>query len=514
MPAQVRSRLSQTPVISEIRAQLDNRPLPILRKTVGRVVALASREQTDIGEVAQTILQDESFSAKVLAVSNGAYYRNRAEPITSVTRAVVQVGYNTIRNIAVAAEFVDMAEQRLPPGVSIYRLLAKSLVAAHQAKALGDTINLREPESLFTASQLQNIGVVALALYLPKEFKKIEELVDTRGMTYEVAHHQVLNLSPEELAEGVMELCGLPQEFATKAPKWAESSIWTEETRRNAAVVFANRVADNLFAPQTEDTIDRMNDLIDKGAKAFGVPAERLQRILTEAFHTALSLGKGLGVHPDHFSPRVPHTAETPEQAVHGLVASCMASEPTSQAEEAEAAKPAEPDAVGSASLLVNFLKDLTAQVMTGNDFNAVVTCVLEGLHRAVGFDHSIVLLMVPGKPLAVGRYGLGPDAPNLLSSFVVATDSEHDLLAHCMATRTTMRFNPLDNLPLPLPPGIMDLIQPAAVAIGSLHLPSHPVGLIWADRMTGTIDDAMWNSFQLFMMQANLALLRLSIKR
>lgn len=151
---------------------------------------------------------------------------------------------------------------------------------------------------------------------------------------------------------------------------------------------------------------------------------------------------------------------------------------------------------------------------MTGNDFNAVVTCVLEGLHRAVGFDHSIVLLMVPGKPLAVGRYGLGPDAPNLLSSFVVATDSEHDLLAHCMATRTTMRFNPLDNLPRPLPPGIMDLIQPAAVAVGSLHLPSHPVGLIWADRMTGTIDDAMWNSFQLFMMQANLALLRLSIKR
>ncbi len=294
MPVQVRSWLAQTPVIGKIRAKMGERPLPILRKTVGHVVALASRVQSDIGELAQTILQDESFSAKVLAVSNGAYYRNREEPITSVTRAVVQVGYNTIRNIAVAAEFVDMAEQRLPYGLSIQRLLAKALVAAHQAKALGDTMNLHEPESLFTISQLQNIGVLALALYLPMEFKRIEEMVDTQGIVYEVAHRQVLNLSPEDLAEGVMELCGLPQELATRTPEWDESSTWTQGTRRNAVVVFANRMADNLFAPQTADTIARVNDLMDTGVKAFGVPAERMQRVLADAFHAALSLGQGL----------------------------------------------------------------------------------------------------------------------------------------------------------------------------------------------------------------------------
>ena len=57
-----------------------------------------------------------------------------------------------------------------------------------------------------------------------------------------------------------------------------------------------------------------------------------------------------------------------------------------------------------------------------------------------------------------------------------------------------------------------MNAIQPT-IALAPLCMSNRVIGLIWADRKDNDIDDAMWKSFQLFAMQANLALMRLTSK-
>jgi hypothetical protein len=63
------------------------------------------------------------------------------------------------------------------------------------------------------------------------------------------------------------------------------------------------------------------------------------------------------------------------------------------------------------------------------------------------------------------------------------------------------------------LPPAIINAIQPTGIALGPLYTSNRVIGLIWEDRKDNDIDDAMWKSFQLFAMQANLALMRLTSK-
>ncbi len=500
------------PVLEAVRAKLDERSLPVLRRTVGRVVSLASKVQTDIGELAKTILQDQSFSARLLAVANGAYYRTRSEPITTVTRAIVQVGYNTIRDVAVAAEFIDMAQQKLPQGIHLHGLIAKSLVAAHQAKALGEGLRLPDTEGIFTTSQLQSIGTLAVALYLPNEFKRIEQLMNDEGVAFEEACQRVLDLSPFELSEGILKVCNLPEELVAKAPNWSSSMRWNLRERKEAIVVFANQVVNLLLSPLTDESVARLNEQIQHASETFNVPVRRMQEILAEAFQKACSMGKSLGLDSSYFCPQVRGDGRLSDLGANSLIESSVAF--SQMVEQKKPGPPRHPEPAkpsGSPTLLVNSLKDLSTQVMTGNDFNAVVRSVLEGLHQALGFDHALVLLMVPGKPLAVGRYGLGSDVPALLPLFVVPTDVEGDILAQCMAKRVPMRFAADAALPLPLPPGILDAVHPSAFALGPLCLPTRTVGLIWVDQRSGQIDDAKWDSFQLFVMQANLALLRLS---
>ena len=506
------SQSAQHRVIAKIKDRLQDRPLPILRKTVGRVVGMASRLQTDIGELSQTILQDQSFSAKILGVANGVYYRNRSDPIITVSRAIMQVGYHTIRDIAVAAEFVDMAQERLPEGVDIQGPLAKALLAAHQAKALAEAAGLPEAEGVFATCHLQNIGDFALALYLPDDCRKIHDLVYARGLTCDAAHQQILEMSREELTDGVMEACRLPRELVARAPDWSRVESWNAGARRDALVILASQIAETMLGRQSAGTKACLNDLVETATKALGLPVERVLHLCMEAFNKAYSLGKSLGLQPLNFTPFLPTDRDIHEDDMHVLVNGALASVEYSVERIPQSGHQGHaPDSIGSASLLVNVLKDLTTYVMKRVDFNSVVSCVLEGLHRAVGFDHAIVLFVVPGKSLAVARYGLGTGATNALSSFVVATDSKEDLLAHCMATQTPMRFSATEEISKRLPPGVIEAISPGAVALGPLCLPSRAVGIIWADRAAGEIDDVMWDSFQLLVMQANVALLRLS---
>jgi hypothetical protein len=130
-----------------------------------------------------------------------------------------------------------------------------------------------------------------------------------------------------------------------------------------------------------------------------------------------------------------------------------------------------------------------------------------------VGFDHAVLVLVLPGKPTAVGRFAVGENASALLPEFSVQIVEEANLLAHCLAKKIPIRATPSDQTTYPIPQNILDAIHPTWVAVGPLHTGSRVVGLIWADRTgpPGEHDEMMWNAFQLFVTQANLGLMRLA---
>lgn len=161
----------------------------------------------------------------------------------------------------------------------------------------------------------------------------------------------------------------------------------------------------------------------------------------------------------------------------------------------------------------ITYLTDLSTHLMSTPNFNTVFSYVLEGLHRGVGFDHAVLVLVIPGKSTAVGRFAAGDNATALLPEFSVEIVEETNLLAHCLAKKIPVRAHPSEKTPYPIPQNILDAIQPTWVAVGPIQAGSRVLGLIWADRISppSVHDDMMWSAFQLFVTQANLGLMRLS---
>ena len=124
-------------ILPTVLAKVEAHPLPMLKQTVTQILALASTTTSDIGELTQTILQDQALTTRVLRVANSArYYRGQQEPITPITRALVLIGWRTLRELVVGTQFADMAQQQFSEHASVKRLLSKALVSAHQAAAL------------------------------------------------------------------------------------------------------------------------------------------------------------------------------------------------------------------------------------------------------------------------------------------------------------------------------------------------------------------------------------------
>lgn len=272
-------------------AKLKGHSLPVIRQTSARIISLLSNPSSTANTIAEMILRDQAFTARVLKVANSAFYRRRADKITTITGAIALIGFTTLRDISLAAEFAEFAQKKLPAAVNLRRVMAKAFVAANQATALGRAVNLPDAEALFTSALMESLGEFALATALPDTAREIDEACLAGGLPYAEAHVQVTGLTPHAITKIVADLYEFPDALILPPPTFEAMAKWGAADRRCAAVHLANACATNLFAPETARILLQFTVLMSQITGALALPAVRVEAVMTEAFHKAVELG-------------------------------------------------------------------------------------------------------------------------------------------------------------------------------------------------------------------------------
>src|SRR5690606_27803609 len=83
--------------------------LPTLSPVAVRLVDLTTNERTGADEVIRLVSSDPSLAARVLAVSRRAD-RARGECITTIERAVLHLGFDAVRGIALSVQVFELFE--------------------------------------------------------------------------------------------------------------------------------------------------------------------------------------------------------------------------------------------------------------------------------------------------------------------------------------------------------------------------------------------------------------------
>jgi HD-like signal output (HDOD) protein len=92
--------------IAEIRTKGD---FPAVARVIEKLRASVAREHCAALDIARIVLQDAGFASKLLRLVNSAFYRRHGEPVSTVTRAVLMVGFEVRSFVAAPLVVRDQA---------------------------------------------------------------------------------------------------------------------------------------------------------------------------------------------------------------------------------------------------------------------------------------------------------------------------------------------------------------------------------------------------------------------
>lgn len=138
-------------------------------------------------DLVEVIQRDPIVTIKVLRVVNSAYY-SLPKQITSIDHAVVLLGFNTIKNLALSIAALSMAPSHGHAAFDGRAYLHHSLGCAAIARQLGLRFAGLEPNDFFIGGLLHDFGKVVIAQVMPAQFQKALEY----GLWHEVGLGQAL----------------------------------------------------------------------------------------------------------------------------------------------------------------------------------------------------------------------------------------------------------------------------------------------------------------------------------
>jgi putative nucleotidyltransferase with HDIG domain len=150
--------------------------MPAFPKSVHRIVQLTSDFNASAKEIVQVIESDPVMTIKILKVINSAFY-GLPKKITSIQRAVIHIGLNSIKNMALSVAAMGTLNSKNKADFDIQDFLLHSLTTASICRILAERLNIPQSEcsDFFVAGLLHDFGKIVFAEFDPENFKKALE---------------------------------------------------------------------------------------------------------------------------------------------------------------------------------------------------------------------------------------------------------------------------------------------------------------------------------------------------
>jgi HD-like signal output (HDOD) protein len=192
------------------------RDLPPLPTAVQKLLAVMNDEDSSADDVTKVLSSDQALAGKILKLVNSSYYGMSGE-VSTITRAVVVLGFSGVRNVAMGFGMVS-AMQKLG-GTSMSAFWDHALAAGAGAMAMADQLSPKhDPEEAFIAGLMHDIGHVVLAAAAPDEWRQAQDEVRAGADVIEVEKN-ALGMSHASVGQRLMKFWQLPESMQESA-RW------------------------------------------------------------------------------------------------------------------------------------------------------------------------------------------------------------------------------------------------------------------------------------------------------
>jgi len=186
------------------------RDLPTLPRTILKITETINHPKSSANDLAGIITDDQVLTARLLRLVNSSFY-GFPQKISTVTTAIVLLGFDAIRNLLLTSSVFDLFSNKKKAKVAEMEAhWDHSFGCALGAKIIGDFLRYEKVEELFVAGLLHDIGKIVEMIYLDDGFSNVASMVKEQNILYITAEERILGYTHAEIGKLLAERWNLP----------------------------------------------------------------------------------------------------------------------------------------------------------------------------------------------------------------------------------------------------------------------------------------------------------------
>lgn len=448
-------------------------------------------------ELSNVILKDFALTTKVVRLVNSSFYGQFGGDITTVSRAVVILGYEQVRAAVLSIilfEHMQNKEQAKELKNAAYTALMSGIIAREKAKQMKN-INDSDVESAFVASMFHTLGNLLTIYYFPEEYDAMKKMVMNKGVNEDQALRSVLGVNYEELGRGIANEWKLPSVISESMKKLPEGSIapavHADESLRQIAC-FSNELC--AISNDTEDAEEAYEKLAARYNESLGMTSDNITKLLDSSIKEAEEFTRILNIDTSKVTvfnklrktidnENSQYTTEVNNKSAtdDGVSIETIKAEPKRQQQSQH-------------DILVNGIAEITGSLIGKIDLNNVLTMVLETIYRGMGFTRVLFAIHNAKNKQVIARFGLGKGIDEIVPEFRYSINDSDDIFVSTV--KTGKEYIVLDvnsqEYKSRIPEWLRKLTLPTTVVLYPLVINKKCLGLIYADNDDADIKISM----------------------
>lgn len=469
---------------------------PALSGAISTINRVSGSDDEGAAALSGTILKDFALTNKLLRLVNTAYFGQYGGTISTVSRAVVILGFDRIRSVAMTLMLMEHLQNKAQAAQ-----LKEDVVAGYfsgmLARELVSKAGIRDGEEAFICTMFHDLGRLLARFYLPEEAEQIGNLVRQGHAEEKQAALKVLGLSFEELGMGVARAWNFPDRMVQSMRKLPEEQIRrpsTADERLRAIAELGVGLCEGIRDPDANSRGRRMHALVEKFGKGLGVTDQVLQAAIQQSMQElkrdaqTLDLRAASGLLAAAAvaikANGAGSTAQSPpaDQLCTAIEQATLITDATLAADGAgEEADPA----VNRKAVLTAGIQDITASLVGEFQLNDLLRIILETMYRGVGFTRVLLCVRDPSTNSLRARFGFGSQVDEILKlGFAVPLGGSRDVFQAALASGADILIDDVDaeSIRSHVPDWFRKRIPARSFVLFPIVVNKKPIGLLYGD--------------------------------
>ncbi|WP_299180954.1 HDOD domain-containing protein [uncultured Neptuniibacter sp.] len=508
--------MKYTDTLKNIHRSLDKLgDLPVFTATVNRIQQISSSEESDAMALAMAIMKDASLSARLLKLANSPAYKRGQGNITVVSRAVVLLGFNQIKNICLTLKLIESFHDT-HPDLDVPGMMMRQFLSANMAKELAlRSEHPIDPEEAYIGALLFGLGEIMVACTLPDQYRKMLRLKEQGDKKWPHIQAEVLGISFSELGREMAAGWGYPKQVLGSMAQVDLKHLDEKSDLSACLPSLCNGMVEQLYGQdqQNEQPYDR---LVDAVSLVGNIPYDDVGEITLQCFRQVAKVSRTYGLKTRSMIPSFTESGDFAKDDMVRQLSFLAHGEVEHQAQYEEPSAPvalaANPKQNQADNQLL-YMNQLTEMIAAEGKIHEVFKLVVEAVRHCAGFDRSLLCLLDRTRKKLSVKMIEGDETDSLQNYFERQKNGKaDDLFFRVLEKQVTLMVNDLDEdgWKKRLPPEYVRKAGAQGFVLIPLVMGKRVIGMLYADRSAGNgaVTEEDFNTFNRFATQTRLALM------